>query len=435
MKLIKYVFFLALVLLLNACTSCKKKKKEDVQPPTISVISPSVGTSYNMFDTIRIDVQLDDETQLTKIEIILRDLNGISVQPGGSQSLNGTSKRYTTDYILSEYRLKTGNYNLEFSVSDGSNVTVKNVQIHITESPTYLTGYYFVYRNTTSHTLNKLDTNFVNTATINAFGAYGISGVSLYYQQLYLLNPSAQTLTTYKIQDHLVKWSLASIGINNSVCAIDENKIFVSKASANVVSYNQNGTLIRSYISNETFFYVKHIFLCGNYLVVNIEDNSNSASKKTIIYEVATGIVKRVITDNTECTQAFSHASDEIYIVSKTNAGTSIVGNLNMITLNYYQPLNSASPIKSSVLIDTGTLLFSCADGSIKQYTFSSGNLIPLLTGTIADKLYYSPTFNKLYIAGAKTFTSYNKAPFALSLDKQLVALDTIRDFHVVYNK
>lgn len=427
---------IGLVLLLFAFVSaCKKKTKEDTEAPCIGIDMPSVGTSYNMFDTIHIAASFSDNIQLSKIEISLRDLNGSLVQAGGSLALGGTTYRYETDYILSEYRLKTGDYNLEFVLSDGTNVTVKNIRIHIIESPTYLTGYYFVYGNNTSHSLNKLDSSFTNISGINTPGTYGSSGISLYYQQLYHLNPSTQTLKTYKISNHALNWSLSNIGINNSVCVVEENKVYVSKASGNVVSYNHDGTIIRTYFCNETNFYVKHIFPCGNYLVVNIVDNVNSASKKTVVFEVSTGIVKHVITDNTECVQAFSRNADEIYLIIKTNTGSSIIGKLNMTTLNYYQPLNFASPVMAAALIDSETLVYSCADGTIKQYTIATGNLITLLSGVPATKMYYNSRFNKFYIASAKALLRYNKAAFALNYETQQILADTIRDFHVVYNK
>lgn len=431
MKTLVRLFLLVSVTILISC----KKEKKDNDPPQLTTYSPSNGTSFNMFDTINIQAQFKDEQQLTSITISLRDLNGISVQPSGTEALSGNSRSYSTRYVLYEYRIKTGDYNLELSLSDGENVTTKTIQIHIIESPTYLKGFYLAHGDNTSTNIKKYDTTFTNTANFSFTGPYSGSDISNYYQQLYYTESNNQALKTIDATTNQSLFTISNLGVNNSKCASDNSKIFFSKELGNIVSYNHEGTLIRSYLSNETDYYAKHVFACGKYLVVNLEHNTLPTSRKTVVYEIASGIVKYVFTDNTECIQALSHSENEIYLITTNNSGSSLIGNFNLTTLNYNQPHTSSSKIKTATLVDADNIVFCTEDGNIKQFTYSNGNLITLQSGVTTNKLLFSEKTNRLYSAQAKNLVVYNKSAFAISFDKQYVSSDTIRNFHLIFNK
>lgn len=425
---------LILLLSITFFISCKKEKK-DTEDPQLTMYSPTNGTTFNMFDTIKIQAQFTDNVELSSISISLRDLNGISVQPSGTQSLSGSSRTYTTNYILYEYRIKTGDYNLELVLSDGENTTTKTIPIHIIESPTYLKGFYLAHSNSSSSSIQKYDTNFVNTATFPQSSSYLGSDISNYYQQLYYTEGSNQSLKTIDATTNQSLWTIGSLGVNNSMCVSDGSKVFFSKDQGNIVSYNHEGTLIRSYLSNEMDYFAKHVFACGKYLIVNLEHNTLSTTRKTVIFEIASGIVKYVFTDNTECIQALSRSDNEVYLITNNNSGSSLIGNFNLTTLNYNQPHTSTSKIKSATLVDSDNILFCTEDGNIKQFTYSNTNLITLLSGVNTSKLFFSEKSNRLYSAQAKNLVVYNKSAFALNFDKQYVSSDTIRNFHLIFNK
>ncbi|MBK6833450.1 MAG: hypothetical protein IPG89_03905 [Bacteroidetes bacterium] len=431
MKTLVRLFLLMSITLFISC----KKEKKDTEDPQLTMYSPANGTTFNMFDTIKIQAQFTDNVELSSISISLRDLNGISVQPSGTQALSGASRTYSTNYILYEYRIKTGDYNLELLLSDGENTTTKTIPIHIIESPTYLKGFYLAQGDNTSSSIKKYDTNFVNTATFNLSSSYLNSDISNYHQQLYYTEGANQALKTVDATTNQSLWTINSLGVNNSKCATDNSKVFFSKDQGNIVSYNHEGTLVRSYLSNELDYYAKHVFACGKYLVVNLEHNTVSTTRKTVIFEIASGIVKYVFTDNAECIQALSRSDNEIYLITTNNSGSSLIGNFNITTLNYNQPHTSTSKITSATFVDADNILFCTEDGNIKQFTYSNTNLITLLSGTNTSKLFFAEKSNRLYAAQAKNLVVYNKSAFALSFDKQYVSSDTIRNFHLIYNK
>ena len=425
---------LFLLITFTLFVSCKKDKK-DTQEPQLTLYKPANGTTFNMFDTIRIEAQFTDDVSLSSISISLRDLNGISLQPSGTQALSGTSRTYSTNYVLYEYRIPTGDYNLELSLSDGINVTNKTIPIRIIESPTYLKGFYLAQGDNSSSSIKKYDTNFVNTATFTLASSYLGSAISNYHQQLYYTEGSAQNFKSIDATTNQTLWTINNLGINNSKCASDDNKVFFSKALGNIVCYTHEGTLVRSYLSNEIDYYAKHVFVCGKYLAVNLEHNTLNTFRKTVIFEIATGIVKYVFTDNSECIQALSRSDNEIYLITTDNSGNSLIGNFNLTTLNYNQPYTSNSKITSATLDNSGNIVFCTEDGNIKQFTYSNSNLITLLSGTNTGKLFFSEKTNQLYASQAKNLAVYNKSEFALSFNKQYVASDTIKNFHLIFNK
>lgn len=433
MKTVRH--FLLLPLILFFLFSCKKEKKDET-PPVITMHLPISGAHYNMFDTIRISAHFSDNTKLTTAEITLRDMNGSPVQSSIKANLSGTSYDLYAEMELYEFRLPSGSYNLEIVVNDGENVGIKTTTITLTESPLLKKGYYFVTKNGTQHTYSKTDTNYLNTATINLSGTFVGSSLSTYYQNLYAVSSANQTFKTIDASNDITKWTLTnpSTGAVMTACNSDGKNVLLGKDDGTIYKYNHEGTFLRSYSSGESTYYVKSVFYCGDYVVAGLADFM-STTKKTVVFENSTGLVKKVII-NSDLKAAFVKSAGELYLVSNNQSGKAVVEVLTVSGggLNEVVDLGTFT-VSSACMINSNTLLIATSDNKVYYYQYSTNTFMAVLTGMPAQKMSYSPTFNKLYLSSHKDFHTYNVSPFAVSQQTNYTHSDTIRDFQVIFNK
>ncbi|MDP2386460.1 MAG: hypothetical protein Q8M29_08815 [Bacteroidota bacterium] len=432
-KVVRYYLLIPLTLIF--IFSCKKEKKDET-PPVITMHLPLSGAHYNMFDTIRIAAHFSDETKLTTAEITLRDMNGNPVQSSITATLSGTTYDLTTEMELYEFRLPSGTYNLEVVVNDGENVGIKTTAISITESPLLKKGYYFVTKNGSQHIYTKADTNYVSTASINLNGTFVGSSISTYYQNLYVASSANQSFKTIDISTGITKWTLAnaSTGATLTACTTDGKNVFLGKDDGNIYKYNKDGTIVRSYNSDEMTYYVKSIFYCGDYVVAGLADFT-STTKKTVVFESSTGIVKKVIL-NTNLKSAFVKSAGELYLVSNNQQGKAVVEVLTVSGGGLNEVLDLGTyTVYSACMINSNTLLVATSDNNVYYYQYNTNTFLTVLTGMPAFKMSYSPVFNKLYLSSYKDFHTYTVSSFALSQQTNYTHNDTIQDFQVIFNK
>ncbi|MCD6068131.1 MAG: hypothetical protein K0S33_2957 [Bacteroidetes bacterium] len=422
-----------LVFLLSAC----KKEKKDTIPPTIDVILPASGAAYDMFDTIVISGNLKDETGVQRLEITLRDQNGDLAQPGVILNVSGTDYPLNALIELYEYRMPTGNYTLEFSLSDGNNVTIKSVPIYITESPFLKKGYYFVARNATEHFYYRTDTNYTQSNVIHHTGSFEGAAITNYYQQLYTASGIGQNFRTYNMHTNIVKWTLSNAvtGANTTCCISDGKNVYLGKNDGNVYKYNSDGAIIRSYLTSEVNYFVKYIYYCDAYLVVCLQDMSSTNVKKTLVFDSSTGIVRKVI-QNTDIRAACLKSAYEIYLFSNNPSGHAVIEILTLPGGSIQQRFDfGAYEAYGACMVDNNTLLLSTSEGKIWQYQNSTTNVIPVLNTVQAKQMKYSGRARELYVASDRNFYVYGVAPFLLTPKSNTVRNDTIADFQVIFNK
>jgi hypothetical protein len=422
-------------LLLLFIWSCKKESADKTEP-TLDVILPNQGAQFHMFDTIRISANLHDETSLRHLDIGLYDQNGSPAQNGISLDLSGTDYTLNDWIVLYEFRIPTGDYNLTFSLSDGSNTNVKTISIHIFESPVQKKGYYFVSKAAAGHSYLRTDTNYAQLGLINHSGIFQGSDVSNYYQQLYTASGSNQDFRVYNMNTGNVKWTLSNLGstANITSCASDGKNVYLGKQDGNVYQYNEDGLLIRSYVSHESSYYVRQVFAAGNYVIAQLYDLTNT-TKKAVVFEASTGIVKKVLL-GTDVKAVLSKSPNELYVFSNSLFGHAILEVLTLPGGGTVQSFDfGAYQAYSGCLVDNNTLLLSTSEGKIWYFQYSSSNAIPVLNTVQAKQMKIDNRVRELYVASDKNFYVYTVAPFSLTQKSTSMRVDTIADFQVIFNK
>lgn len=427
--------FLFLFLLLSLFISCKKEKKDET-PPSVHITSPNNGASYDMYDTILVTANLNDETNLKRVEVRLLDNTGATVQNSFGVDISGSDHHFVYQLELYEYRLPSGVYTIEVSASDGSNVTVATVNVNITESPTTKKGYFLITQKSNQNFLIRCDTNFVDQNTFTTPGNYICSSLSNYYQLIMNSGIPNQNFKAIDININQIAWTINnSNSVANIISIADDGKnIFVGKNDGNAYKHNYLGSIQKTYASGEIDYYTNSVFYCNDYLVVGLNNFYNS-TKRTIVFEISTGLIKKVLLNN-ELKAAYVKSDNELYLLSNTPSGEAILETLTILGGNVSQTKNFGTKnILSSCAINYGALLISLSDNNVYYYQASNNSYSSVLSGTAVNKLKYSSRFNEVYMLSYKDFYVYDAGNFSLSLKNNISKSDTIKDFHIWLNK
>jgi len=433
-KLVSYTAFSLLIFFLGAC----KKEKKDTTSPLISISSPASGQTYNMFDTLLVTAHVSDETQLTSVVVSLNDLNNIPVQNTVPVTLQGKDFTFSIKYILTEYHLQSGFYNLSITANDGSNSHQAIRQVYINESPTLKTGYYMVGA-TLPKSIVKYDINMNPQGSITLNTGFNGMAYGGYNRQLFVNGNINQSYQTYNAQSN-VDWSAPYGGGGLPQCMgvySDGQKPYIAYYSGYVVSYSNTGTLSKSYINSNNSYYATYFTMGNTYNTGVYKEKFGTAGNKIICFGKNTGIA--VNSNFTPCSVLgiFEHTSDELYILGN-DAGNNAVVYLYSVSANIFTgPISSfpAGKLLSAVQIDPDYLIFASASGNIYGYRYSTGTTLSLANIT-AQKLFYHPKMKELTAASKNALYVYSvSGNYALNQQNMQVLADSIIGFEIITNK
>jgi hypothetical protein len=434
----KLTLYSASALLIFFLSHCKKKQKGDTTSPTVSISSPANGQSFNMFDTIIINAHVSDETQLTSVVVSLNDLNNIPVQSAVNVGIQGKDFSFTLKYILSEYHLASGNYNISISANDGSNSHQGTQQIYIHESPTLKTGYYIVGA-TQPKIIGKYDASFSSTGSISLNTGFNGMVYEGYYHQLFVNGNINQSFQTYNAQTNTIDWSLpyGGGGLSQFMSVYtDGKKPYISFYSGNVVSYSNTGTIDKTYNNSGSGYYATCFAIGSSFNVGVYTDKFGTGADKIMCFNKnGPGINGNFAPLSTIA--LFEHASDQFFVLGN-DASNKAVLSIYSVSANISNPVTNLvnSKMLSAVQIDPDYLIFSCANGTIYGYKYSTSNLLSLATVSGAQKLFYQPKMLELTAASLNTLYVYSvSGNYVLTQQNMQVLTDSIIGFEVITNK
>lgn len=148
-------FFL---IFLIAFTACKEEKDEI--PPSITTISPSDNTIYQVLDVVRVKASIRDNEQIEKVAISLEEL-GSGQRVGPRQEYFPSSNQYQLDdlYFISDSLLNSGSYYFRIEAEDGENVNTAYITIRINGIPKKALGVLAITDHTNNTEIIQIDDN------------------------------------------------------------------------------------------------------------------------------------------------------------------------------------------------------------------------------------------------------------------------------------
>lgn len=393
--------------------------------------------TFHMFDTIVVNAHVSDDVKLTSVTVSLTDMNNTPVQFTANIPIQGKDFSFTIKYILSEYRLNTGNYQISINANDGTNSHQSTQKIFVIESPTVKTGYAIVGASTPK-VIAKYDTSFVSTGSINVSTGFNGMAYGGYNQQLYINGNINQGFQSYNMQAGVADWSMpyGSSGIPQYMGVYsDGQKAYVSHYYGNLIAYSNTGQSVKTFTNNASGYYVSYFNFGSTYDMAVVKDKFGTGPDKIVCYKL-TGVPNN---DNfTPCSIVgiFEKRFDQFYILGNDATGKSVFS-LYDASANTCTPVSVLANGKmlSAVQIDPDFMIFSCDNGNVYGFRYSNSNVLPM-AGVMAQKLFYQPKMTELTASVKNNLYVYSvSGNYTLTQRKMQVFADSIIGFEVITNK
>ncbi len=438
----KSTFIYGLVLSTIFILACKKKKDtpQDTVYPVITINKPVPASTFNMFDTIRVNVHVSDDNTLEEVTVSLTDLNHIPVQSTVSYTPNAASWDIDIGYELYEYHLPSGYYYIAIHASDGINNINSARKIYINASPIIKQGYYIFTGTGIQHQVLKLDTNFSQNNSITRNGPYNGSALSNYYQRLYVNGSSGnQEFDAYNCITNQLSWDIPNSGAGAPYftwCDTDGKNAFLGYYDGRLIRYDYTSTATTNYnYTNSDYSPLYGSVVAGKY-IVHYRSRVLPGSRKLVVFDLNSGTALKETNVNFNTLGIFEKSPTEAYVLGNDDNNIGRVFVLTIASGSMYEPINlNSAKILSCCITNSNTLLISMSDNEIYGYDYAGNNLISVLSGFQASRIRYSTSESRVYISGGKQLKACQLNNLTLSPLKTYNLNDTIRDFQLLYNK
>lgn len=130
----------ALIACLLLASACRKPVDEDA--PKVRILLPAENITLQIPDTLVVQVQVQDERIVERITISLNDANGVPAVPAVSIVVNAANSTIARGLPITNERLRTGNYTLTVSASDGTNMGRGFRSVNVQAAPLRLRAIY-----------------------------------------------------------------------------------------------------------------------------------------------------------------------------------------------------------------------------------------------------------------------------------------------------
>ena len=422
-----YLVILACILVF----SCKKK---DTDPPSIIVNYPYENQSFTVYDSISVEAVIQDNKEVTSVDMVLTDQNFVPVLKTFSYYPNKAYYELRTSYIIDDINIPSGNYYLLIKASDGSNTKNRYIKILINEAPKRLKYIAIITKNGSTTNILKVD-SINNITTLKTLTSdYCGSAVNSRYQQIYLAGSIINNIEVFSLPDMQILWTVQSMPDPPTPyfenIYLDKNNLFVSFRQNKFNVYNQDGANISSTILNNGMVISKFLSQ-QNYLITEQYQIPLGIRKIAVYYPVSYSLFQELNMDF-EVVDFFQKNSDNVYITANKN-GQGIFKIYNITTNGVWQPLNiPTGKIFSSCQINSNDLLIAKTN-EILLYQYSNTNLVTFRSGINAFKIKKEEISNTVFCCDDKNIYIFTYPNGGLL--NTINFNDSILDFHFVYNK
>lgn len=427
-KLILYFF---LIILLFGC----RKEKEDVLPPDINITAPVENQQVSIPDTISVKAGITDDSPLTEVHVDIVDANLIPVLPSVIYHPMQTSFQVNIDYPVDDVMLTSGYYYVHVFASDGKNTKNDYKKIHVNAIPIrflFVAAVTKVNYNTLQ--VIKIDTGFTTSPMFTLNSDYIASDVNGKNQLLYIAGNYFGNVNAYDLNTNTLAWSIPALINPPFPCftGLYYNGAYalVSNYNGTVKGYDKDGALKYS-INTPAGAYPGKLFPHNQYLFTELTLVSGG-NKSIAVYYYSTSYLMQQLPVTYSVVDFYTKDDDDVFAFVNV-AGQGMMKIYSITDNNVWQPITiPVGKIYSVAQIDADHYLIA-HDNGIYSYDYSTNSLVLFIPGIQADKIKYNSLTNEVYASHAKTINVYNY-PSATPVNS-VVLSDTIRDFHLVFNK
>ena len=424
--------------LLIACTvSCRKVKDEKF--PVISVTQPGNGAIYSVGDTIEFEAVISDESHLNTIQVTLIDVDNKPVLPPIIGVPSSTTFIFKGQYIIDDFMLASGNYQLMFQADDGYNTSKKFIDIQLfSPSQKLLYPVIVTHQDSKDWKVWKLD-SFTNgdgnwKQIFVQSGDYSGSIVNSATSQFYICGKSTSALTSLHLPDGAFQWQVKTqqnvISRYFEGMALRYPLLYISLFNGYISGIDKNG--IQQYKTDTYSNTIPgKISITNSFVIGNFTDAFMNQHFLVAFYKQGGHLVlSRFIPD--EVVDMFPIGNEEILIIGNTNGQGTISSfdaaeNRFIRLYTFYE-----GEFRKAAAMDKYNFIVLSTTG-IFHYKLNINSLTPFIESQGNECMTCNPVDQQVFIGSGKLLRIIN---FPLGpLQKSYTLPDTITDINLVFNK
>ncbi len=399
---IVYIFFLF---------SCKKK---DEILPDISVSNPSTNSQYYALqDEIPCSGTVSDDVELDRIEYQLVTTTGSPVMPKEIDIPNSNPYSFNKGYELDDIHLNSGTYMMKIEVFDkaGNSKSIFR-EVIIFGVPRTKQGVFYVADNSGSFTLGRIDSLDQDSIPIATFPDYGGMEINNYDQQLFYMGYESVDLIAFNTRNYTYDWTIDNLAnppgtyyfheLNYS----EDQYLMVSLFDDQVLKRYKDGSGTGNVVLNYSGGQPETTFKDGNFIYVE-SLTLGTGIRRFQRYFFNSGVYDEDYTAPFDFKKILKKSTNELLVLGNSG-GQAQLRIFYTNGGNFFQPLNllPGEFIDAFQIDDDNYLIIQ--DGGIYAYTYSSNNLITVISGSGILSADYDVVNDRIYVGIANAIRIYS---------------------------
>jgi len=398
----------SLIFVLFGLISCSEE--QDEISPRVIVSSPFENESFQSTDTIGVTAIINDNEQVTSVDIELLDLDFNLVGRKESFLVTGSTVNFRQSYPINGLFLESGDYYLAIRASDGNNVGSGFVKIRVTGVPRELEGTIVItkeFNQTTVFYNLANETDF--QIRLNFFS--DIVGAGLNYCQDILVTAGGEAgdaiffeLGEFSAINSLTGFGNGGLAFFSTVAfSKDIGRFFVAESEGVVRVFDENASQLLAFnalaenIPQEIFGSSEGYFIEEKEIDSPVTVLSHY-SFQGLLFDVylVSGAIRAFF--DLSFTEKFvwvdNPAGFELRLLNLTNKGMSLA----------YQRIDSR--LHDVIRVEHDIFILSTSEG-LFRYNFSNGGISPINESAPEGDLYYDDLNGLIYLVTGTEITIF----------------------------
>lgn len=388
------LLYISVVLFLFSC------KKEDGTPPEIVVTAP-FQSSYNYGQQIQFSANLTDETQLESAVVAVFNSNNQQVLATRTFSFSSSYIEIEGSIEIDDIYLPTGDYYLQFRVSDGTNESLAIREFKIFEAPRELIEV-IGFNQQGSNLLEgvKLQNNQWQQSFILPLQLVHLQP-DYYAQSILIAGNANDGLSAVRMEDGVfisstpAPFGLGNILWNDATWHAASRTYWLACKDGSVRAYSGTGTSVSQFNIGGNYI-PKKIAVTNSKVIVSTANQTNTQFRIEV-YQKSSGALIHSTPLNSEIEWMNAVGEDDVWIYQSAEEYKQ---NVYKISANYVDEWTNFRFAPSSAVthahLQDSALFIQHTDG-LRRYTFN-GNIIAVGSSYAPLQMSYDNVNNQLYV-------------------------------------
>lgn len=361
------VLALAFVAMVNSC------QKKDGVSPVIEIITPAENSIYNVFDTVWVQYNVADETDL--VQVVAQLVNADFVPVGESQIASVSSSTFSgvAGLIIDNKLLPTGDYYIMVMANDGTNEKRAYRKIKVVALPKLRRA---IYCASYSGQIWQVDSQLQSaTPWAQHIGDVGEMVVNSENDRLTVVSKFDTRITNFSLATKALQWSDDVFAAAQAIRFNDlkgySNQVYVALYDRELRRYNLSGALTLNIPTPDHRPELIHVD--ANYLVVEME-LTGANDHFIFVYQASTDALLRQFDVPMDVVSMCAFDEDEIMLFGNENGNAKVIL-YNMTNNAWWEPRQLPNGLViAAAKLDGRTYAIAHSNG-IYTYTYSPNYL------------------------------------------------------------